>query len=52
MAGWQDDIAKSKRTAANAAKGTPEYDTLEREAKAAEAAVNESLRKQHQATKY
>lgn len=52
MAGWQDDIAKQKRAAANRAQGTPEYDTLRREAEAAEADVNASLRAAGQNAKY
>ena len=52
MAGWQDDIAKKKRAAADAAKGTPQWSALDREAKAAEAEVNESLRRAGQRPKY
>ena len=52
MAGWQDDVARQKRAAANAAKGTPQWAALDREAAAAEAAVNESLRKSGQRPKY
>lgn len=53
MAGWQDDIARQKRAEANKAKpGSPERIALEIEASAAEAKVNESLRKAGQPTKY
>lgn len=52
MGGWQDEIARKKRAEANDARGTAEYDQLDREAKAAEAVVNQSLRDQGQHTKY
>ena len=52
MAGWQDEVARKAREKAESARGTAEYDKLDREASAKEADVNESLRRAGQNPKY
>ena len=45
MGGWQDELWRKAQKEADDAKGTPEYEKLQREANARKAEVNESRRR-------